>query len=329
MIGFSLYFEEKIDFKKIIDNNKDFDLVFTSLHYPASDESYKEFLKLYELCSANNIRICVDINNETLKTYPKLLEMGLILRLDFGFSFEEIAKLSKKTDLAINASTVTLGFLNELKKSNVNLEKITAIHNYYPLEYSGLAEDFFVSQNKMIKDFGMKVGAFLPGNGQLRGPAYKGLPTLEEDRYKNPYQVFVKLQRKFDLDLILLAEDTLNSDKGFIIKFAKQNILTLPATFKDEYKNLDGIKVRPDISDYLIRNERDKKEITPSNPQMIKRGDVVILNDLSGRYAGEIEIIKKDLNISQERNIIGRIDKNYENIIDYIRGGDKIEFYRR
>ena len=329
MIGFSLYFEEKIDFKKIIDNNKDFDLVFTSLHYPASDESYKEFLKLYELCSANNIRICVDINNETLKTYPKLLEMGLILRLDFGFSFEEIAKLSKKTDLAINASTVTLGFLNELKKSNVNLEKITAIHNYYPLEYSGLAEYFFVSQNKMIKDFGMKVGAFLPGNGQLRGPVYKGLPTLEEDRYKNPYQVFVKLQRKFDLDLILLAEDMLNTDKEFIIKFAKQNILTLPATFKDEYKNLDGIKVRPDISDYLIRNERDKKEITPSNPQMIKRGDVVILNDLSGRYAGEIEIIKKDLNISQERNIIGRIDKDYENIIDYIRGGDKIEFYRR
>lgn len=329
MIGFSLYFEEKIDFKKIIGNNKDFDLVFTSLHYPASDESYKEFLKLYELCSANNIRICVDINNETLKTYPKLLEMGLILRLDFGFSFEEIAKLSKKTDLAINASTVTLGFLNELKKSNVNLEKITAIHNYYPLEYSGLAEDFFVSQNKMIKDFGMKVGAFLPGNGQLRGPVYKGLPTLEEDRYKNPYQVFVKLQRKFDLDLILLAEDTLNADKEYIIKFAKQNILTLPATFKDEYKNLDGIKVRPDISDYLIRNERDKKEITPSNPQMIKRGDVVILNDLSGRYAGEIEIIKKDLNISQERNIIGRIDENYENIIDYIRGGDKIEFYRR
>lgn len=329
MIGFSLYFEEKIDFKKIIDNNKDFDLVFTSLHYPASDESYKEFLKLYELCSANNIRIYVDINNETLKTYPKLLEMGLILRLDFGFSFEEIAKLSKKTDLAINASTVTLGFLNELKKSNVNLEKITAIHNYYPLEYSGLAEDFFVSQNKMIKDFGMKVGAFVPGNGQLRGPVYKGLPTLEEDRYKNPYQVFVNLQRKFDLDLILLAEDTLNADKEYIIKFAKQNILTLPATFKDEYKNLEGIKVRPDISDYLIRNERDKKEVIPSNPQMIKRGDVVILNDLSGRYAGEIEIIKKDLNISQERNIIGRVDKNYENIIDYIRGGDKIEFYRR
>lgn len=329
MIGFSLYFEEKIDFKKIIDNNKDFDLVFTSLHYPASDESYKEFLKLYELCSANNIRICVDINNETLKTYPKLLEMGLILRLDFGFSFEEIAKLSKKTDLAINASTVTLSFLNELKKSNVILEKITAIHNYYPLEYSGLAEDFFVSQNKMIKDLGIKVGAFVPGNGQLRGPVYKGLPTLEEDRYKNPYQIFVKLQRKFDLDLILLAEDTLNTDKEFIIKFAKQNIITLPAIFKDEYKNIESIKVRPDISDYLIRNERDKKEIAPSNPQMIKRGDVVILNDLSGRYAGEIEIIKKDLNISQERNIIGRIDKNYENIIDYIKGGDKIEFYRR
>lgn len=61
---------------------------------------------------------------------------------------------------------------------------------------------------------------------------------------------------------------------------------------------------------------------------MIKRGDIVILNDLSGRYAGEIEIIKKDLDVSRERNVIGRIDKNYENIIFYIKGGDEIEFYR-
>lgn len=328
MIGFSTYFEEKIDYRKIIENNKEFDLLFTSLHYPASDETYKDFLKLYDLCSANNIRICVDINNKTLKNHPKLADMNLILRLDFGFSYEEIAKLSKKTDLAINASTVTLSFLNELKKSHINLERIIAIHNYYPLEYSGLSEGFFVNQNKMLKDFGMKVGAFVPGNEQLRGPVYKGLPTLEEDRYQNPYQVFVKLQRKYDLDLILLAEDVEKDDKEFISKFAKENIITLPTAFKDEYKKVESIKVRPDISDYLIRNEREKKEIVPTNPQMIKRGDIVILNDLSGRYAGEIEIIKKDLDVSRERNVIGRIDKNYENIIFYIKGGDEIEFYR-
>ena len=86
MLGFSIYFEKDIDIEKEIEKNKDFDLVFTSLHYPTSDESYRQFLELYNLCKDYSIRVCVDINNETLNNHPELIDMDLILRLDFGFN---------------------------------------------------------------------------------------------------------------------------------------------------------------------------------------------------------------------------------------------------
>lgn len=255
--------------------------------------------------------------------------MDIILRLDFGFSYNQIARLSSKRNLALNASTLNMNYLYNLKAAKTRMGNIIAIHNFYPLEYSGLSYEYFNKQNELIKSFGLKLGAFIPGNGKLRGPVYKGLPTLENDRYKNPYLNFIKFKRLYELDLILLAEDVVDKDKEYICKFAKNETISLPSYINDDYKSIKSIKVRPDISEYLIRNEREKKSILPQNPRFIKRGDLVILNNLSGRYSGEIEIIKKDLAISMQRNVIGRVDEQYLDLIDYIQGGDIIEFDRR
>lgn len=329
MLGFSVYFEDDIDIEKEIKANKNFDLVFTSLHYPLTDKAYDQFLKLYEICCKYDIKVCVDINNKTLMKYPALADMDIILRLDFGFSYNQIARLSSKRNLALNASTLNMNCLYNLKAAKTRMGNIIAIHNFYPLEYSGLSYEYFNKQNELIKSFGLKLGAFISGNGKLRGPVYKGLPTLENDRYKNPYLNFIKFKRFYELDLILLAEDVVDKDKEYICKFAKNETISLPAYISDDYKNIKSIKVRPDISEYLIRNEREKKSILPQNPRFIKRGDLVILNNLSGRYSGEIEIIKKDLAISMQRNVIGRVDEQYLDLIDYIQGGDIIEFDRR
>lgn len=329
MLGFSIYFEKYIDIEKEIEKNKDFDLVFTSLHYPTSDESYRQFLELYNLCKSYSIRVCVDINNETLNNHPELIDMDLILRLDFGFTYEEISKLSHKKSLAINASTVNNDFLSKLKLANTKMDNIIAIHNFYPLEYSGLSEEYFIKKNSLIKSYGLSLGGFIPGNGNLRGPVYKGLPTLENDRYKNPYSTFIKFERKYKLDLILLSEEVRTLDMEYISKFNNENIVTLPVSFLEDSKYIEKIKVRADISDYLIRNEREKRDVDPQNSTFVKRGDIVTLNNLSGRYRGEIEIIKKDLGLSPERNVIGKVKDDYLEIVDYIKGGDLVEFNRR
>lgn len=329
MLGFSIYLKENTDLKKEVEKNKDLDLVFTSLNYQASEENFEEFLKLYELCKVNNIEICVDINDRILKDHPQLVDMSLTLRLDFGFSSKQISELSKNTNLAINASTVDKNFLQSLENYNTRMDKIFAIHNFYPLEYSGLSEIYFIEQNELIRSFGIKIGAFIAGNDRLRGPVFNGLPSLEDDRYKNPYLSFIKLERKYELDMIFIAETILDRDMSYIKRFSNNGVITLPVYLNDDYKDLEAIKVRPDISEYIIRNERIKMDVNPTNPTEIRRGDVVILNNLSGRYAGEIEIVKKDIGSNKQRNVIGRVDKDYEEILDYIKGGDIIEFDRR
>ncbi|WP_297280953.1 MupG family TIM beta-alpha barrel fold protein [uncultured Anaerococcus sp.] len=329
MLGFSVYLKENIDFKKEVEKNRDLDLVFTSLNYQASEENFEEFLKLYELCKENNIEICVDINDRILKDHPQLVDMSLTLRLDFGFSSKQISELSKSTNLAINASTVDKKLLQSLENYNTRMDKIFAIHNFYPLEYSGLSEIYFIEQNELIRSFGIKIGAFIAGNDRLRGPVFNGLPSLEDDRYKNPYLSFIKLERKYELDMIFLAETILDRDMSYIKRFLNNGVITLPVYLDDDYKDLEAIKVRPDISEYIIRNERIKMDVNSTNPTEIRRGDVVILNNLSGRYSGEIELVKKYIGSNKQRNVIGRVDKDYEEILDYIKGGDIIEFDRR
>lgn len=329
MLGFSVYLKENIDLKKEVEKNRDLDLVFTSLNYQASEENFEEFLKLYELSKENNIEICVDINDRILKDHPQLVDMSLTLRLDFGFSSKQISELSKSTNLAINASTLDKKLLQSLENYNTRMDKIFAIHNFYPLEYSGLSEIYFIEQNELIRSFGIKIGAFIAGNDRLRGPVFNGLPSLEDDRYKNPYLSFIKLERKYELDMIFLAETILDRDMSYIKRFLNNEVITLPVYLNDDYKDLEAIKVRPDISEYIIRNERIKMDVNPTNPTEIRRGDVVILNNLSGRYSGEIELVKKYIGSNKQRNVIGRVDKDYEEILNYIKGGDIIEFDRR
>ena len=41
-----------------------------------------------------------------------------------------------------------------------------------------------------------------------------------------------------------------------------------------------------------------------------------------------IEIVRKDLGICEDRNLIGRVDESYIGILDLIKGGDIVEFDR-
>lgn len=329
MLGFSLYFENDTKVTEKIREYEGYDIFFTSLHYPSSNQIYKEFLDVYHRSKDLDLDICVDINNQTLKEHPELIDMGLILRLDFGFTVEDIRSLSKKTKLAINASTVDNKFLKNLNDNQVSMENIIGWHNYYPFDFTGIGKGFFEEQNKLIRKYNMKIAAFVQGNHKLRGPVYKGLPTLENHRYKNPYVSLVELKRSYNIDICLIAEPVKENDEAYLQKFFKDSIVSLPSILDETYNDLKEIEVRPDVSDYIIRNNRIKRNIEPTTCQYIHRGDILLCNNLSGRYAGEIEIARKDLGALEDRNIIGRVEREYLDLLDYIKGGDRIEFNRK
>lgn len=329
MLGFSLYLNEDND--EIINKLEDFknyNYLFTSMHYPLDDKNIEKLFWLLDKLKNSKIKICLDLNGEVLKKYPKLLDLNLIIRLDFGFNNDLIAKLSKNNELAINASTIDYDNLMDLKEKKANFSNISAWHNYYPLSYSGLGSEDFISKNKMLNSFGLDIFAFFQGDKNLRGPMYESLPSLEEDRFKDPYYSYLKLKRKYKIKNLLLSEGISQKNKKYIEDYEKNKLINLDVFLEDEYKDLKNFEVREDISDYLIRNKRSYKLIEKIDNREIKKGDLVILNKNAKRYSGELEIIRKDIGKDKMRNIIGYIDKSQLGILDLIKGSDKLVINR-
>lgn len=329
MIGFSLYFDRDFDLENELSKYEGFDILFTSIHYPEGSETFEKFLDLCEKSLDKDFNICVDLNKDVLSKNPKLLEMDLILRLDYGFNPKEIAELSKNNRISINASTIDRKILEEILAFGANKDNILAIHNYYPLEFSGLGEDYLKRRNDLFKSLGIETIAFVAGNENLRGPIKKSLPTLESQRLKNPYLSFVELRRKYDMDSIIIAEGVDERCLSYIRDFDKDNKLSLKVKMNDEFNHIKGFRQRMDLSEFVLRNEREYRKVEASTSFYAKRGDILILNEKAGRYSGEIEICKRDLGFVADRNLIGKVDKEHIELIDYIKGGDELVFYRR
>ena len=329
MLGFSLYFDRKFDLEEEVLKYEGFDILFTSIHYPEGEDTFERFLDLCGKSADKDFKICVDLNKDVLTSYPKLMDMDLILRLDYGFTTEEIAELSKKNRISINASTIDRKTLNEILAFGANKDNILAIHNYYPLEFTGLGEDYLKIRNDLFKSLGIETIAFVPGNENLRGPMYRSLPTLESQRLKDPYLSFVELKRKYGMDSVIIAEGVDERNISSIRDFHKDRKLSLKVNINDEFNYIKGFKQRMDLSEFILRNEREYRMVEAHSSFYAKRGDILILNEKAGRYSGEIEICKRDLGLISDRNLIGKVDDKNIELIDYIKGGDEIVFNRR
>ncbi|QPG49010.1 DUF871 family protein [Saccharolobus solfataricus] len=130
----------------------------------------------------------VDINPQILKELnasprdlSKFKNIGFKgVRADYGFSKEEIVEMSKQMTVELNPFEISEEEVDFIVR-NANLERIRACHNYYPVLYSGISKEVFLEKNRIFKERGMEVGAFI-GN-----PKFNLRTTLEVLRYVEPF----------------------------------------------------------------------------------------------------------------------------------------------
>lgn len=341
-LGFSLYLSTFDKVKNQISAAEAADtLVFTSLHISEEiDEDYiPKVIEMLKFLKSKKYRIIADVSKRSLEAFDvkslqelkEKLELD-ILRIDYGFSEEEISEFAIENSVGINASLIRSDNVSNFKD---NKKEVYAMHNFYPRPETGLDNEQFKELNDLIKKEGIKTLAFIPGDLIKRGPIHQGLPTLEEHREASAYAAFIDLYVKYKVDYIFIGDGIISKEEEeYINLFIKERIFTIPLILKDSSKILDNMKytIRGDSPKDLLRlqesreystfGEHIEKENTGSRPI----GSVTIDNHLYARYSGEIQILGKNLPKDDRVNVIGYIPERYHLLLQNINNYDKIKF---
>jgi hypothetical protein len=314
--------------------------VFTSLHVPEENKNdfISESIEMIKTIKKIGYKVIVDVSTRTLLNFNvrnldeliNMLELDIV-RIDYGFTDEEINRIKSECLIAINASTISETSLVKLINSHKN---IIAVHNFYPRADTGLDDEQFRGINKMLCDNGLKVYAFIPGDINLRGPIFEGLPTIESHRRNSPYACYVDMDKNYSVDGIIVGDGILsNFENKLISNYRESGIISVPIVLDQNYKYLNGavFSIRED-SPYSLMRLKESREYSSFGEIIMdyncierKIGSLTIDNYKYARYSGEIQITKRDYGKDERVNVIGNVKDEYRLLLRSIRNGDKIK----
>ena len=309
--------------------------IFTSVHIPESDRKRvkDEFEILLEEAEKRNMKVIVDVSKGFFDEFRWEDFRIHALRLDFGFDDNEIVSLSHKYVIQLNASTVTEDWMKRLVKSGLNINNLTVCHNYYPRNNTGISLELLTERNKFFKKAGLKIMAFVPGGEFRRGPLYDGLPTVEIHR--NVHILAGAQELLYAGTDVVLVGDSMASEKELEALGKIKNgrwllpVLLLEAA-REKYGNFltkEHIQ-RTDVAEDVLRSEKIYKggDIEVFNTSARPAGTVTMDNKHYGRYAGSLQITKKELPPDSRVNVLGFV---YDGglLIKKIKAGEKFTFY--
>lgn len=310
---------------------------FTSLHIP--EESVNNYVqeaeKLLALCKSSSIFLIVDIGPRTLEklgyaSFADLKQTSIShLRVDYGFTYQQIMDLSKNFNIVFNASTLREQDLRELQRLNADFTRFSACHNFYPKPLTGLSLEKTRSMNDNLRRLGMTTMAFAAGDKELRGPLHMGLPTVETSRSTGVLLSMLQLMKDCHTDICLVGDIDISDEAWRGVKELSEGYVSLKAEIDPEYRFImDEIHHdRPDSSEYVIRSQESRAYASQGKlfpAQSVKprgRGSISVGNEGYLRYSGELEIARRDLEPEPKVNIVGQVDEGSMQYLDYITDG--------
>ena len=217
MLGFSSYFQDLDEDYIRFAASHHFKYVMTSLQIPEEDYSdlSEKLPRFLNLLKELDLVLIPDVSPETFNClkiekndFKALKSLGFTtIRLDYGFDDARTLKtLMQDFKVVLNASIIEEPLLEQLKKEDVDLTQLKAMHNFYPRVDSGLKRDEFVEKNKLLRKYGIQVMAFICGDELKRFPMYEGLPSLEMHRDLSPLASCIDLMENLEVDDVFIGD---------------------------------------------------------------------------------------------------------------------------
>ncbi len=338
-VGASIYvgleeypLEKNLDYLQMLKENG-VDRVFISAHIPEMNSSFVSELNVVCLHAKKlGIKVILDVSKPMMDKFnlPEIYS----LRLDYGFSHEDIVNLCKQDQFIIefNASTVTTKQLEHLKSCGVDLHKVRISHNFYPKLYTGISREEVIRRNQIFKQYGLSVMMYIPSQNQKRPPMYEGLPTIEAHR-QYPLEAILSEVRSLGIDEVFFGDSYASIEEIKTAVAFNYDVIQIPIYInknltKEEIEQLQLDHTnRIDQPTSFIRSSCRVKEgeIAPNKATSRKKGDITIDNKLFARYQGEVCIMLTDLPQDERVNVVGRIACDIETI-QFIKPGDRFTF---
>ncbi len=342
-----------------------FKRIFTNFIEIESDDDLNKFKDVCNFAKDKGFEIIIDVNPivfETLKNkvkdplqfFKEIGGTGIRMDEEFDGKFEaDFTKNKYGLKLEVNASSTT-GLIDNIIKYNGNLNNIIACHNFYPQSYTGLDRKLFEEKCKYYKSLGIRVAAFIGSQSKKAigpWPLKEGLPTIEEHRNLSIVDQAKDFMASNLLDDIIISNQPASERELKELSQLKENSFNFSiklennisqveydSIFNSEVEYLGKIisnHVRQDYSSYMIRCSAPRIKFSKNpikarklNTKTFKVGDVLVLNELSGRYNGEVQIITKEIPYDKRKNLVGRISSFDKKLLKYIEPNKPINFIK-
>lgn len=310
----------------------------------AGAESLEHYRQLIAFASDLGIEVIADVSPSFIEAngwkgqlMERAADLGLAgIRLDEALPLEEMVTMTHNPfgiKVELNLST-DKNVLNQLLAEGANVETLIACHNFYPHAYTGLSQKHFLEMSAFFKEYGIRTAAFVSAQTATEGPwpLQEGLPTLEEHRFCPLAAQIEWLKATGLIDDVLISNQFVSQEElEGIHSVLNSEMVTLEVVGKSDLSDLEKNIIcfdhvyRGDISDYVLRSTQPRivyaKESLPPRSQdsyKVQRGDVLIDNDLYGRYKGELQIVLRDFEVSPKVNRVGHLSEVYLPILEFI-----------
>jgi uncharacterized protein len=317
--------------------------LFTSLHIPEANATgmLSDFHKFvahavnlgYSITADISPRACAMLGAK-LSDFSALKKLGLsAIRLDDGFSPEQIAVMSVTSglDIEINASTITPITLQQIYTGKADVTRIRACHNYYPRPETGLSFSLFAERCQLLRDYKIPVLAFIPSRSCPRGPIFAGLPTLEKHRLVCSQLAVKELLASQLVDGVLfgdplVSEAELASVASLDPSYIELQVIVEADASAAEREILFAVHTnRTDPGEWVIRSQEARsmcQTVIPARTSMPRKpGAITIDNKDYLRYMGEMQVVRSPLPADPRVNLVAHIIPEELFLLDYIRPG--------
>ena len=239
--------------------------------------------------------------------------------------------------IVVNASTVSFDEIASWREAGADVTRFAACHNFYPKPYTGLSLEDVARTNLRLAALGFEIMAFVPGDANVRGPVFEGLPTVEAQRGRASKVALnmLELAHGADCDIVLVGDPDL-SDAGWA-QFAQVSAgyVDVHCELEPGYDYLRGQihHDRPDSSAHIFRSQESRTTLKPvavlsdAGAGLPRRaGSIAVSNSGYGRYEGELEIARVDLPGDERMNVAGHIAPEAMELLPFIKRGFGVRF---